>query len=62
MRHSWNSSDRLITPPLVWTFVYDVVNALRGLIPAVKLLAAFIYAFGCFCVAVFFFVFRRSQS
>ncbi|MFY9842752.1 MAG: hypothetical protein WA718_01595 [Terriglobales bacterium] len=52
----------LITALLVWTFVFDVVNALRGLIPAVKLLASFIYAFGCFCVALFFFVFHRAQS
>jgi hypothetical protein len=32
------------------------------LVPAVTLFASFIYAFGCFSVMVFFFVFHRTQS
>ena len=52
----------LITVLLVWTFVFNFLNLLRGLVPAVTLFSSFIYAFGCFSVAVFFFVFHRAQS
>ncbi len=52
----------LMTALLVWTFVFDVLNALRGLVPAVMLFSSFIYAFGCFSVALFFYVFHRAQS
>jgi hypothetical protein len=44
----------LMTVLLVWTFVFNVLNALRGLVPAVTLFSSFLYAFGCFSVAVFF--------
>ena len=50
------------TALLAWTFVFDVVNVLRGLVPALTLLSSFIYAFACFSVAVFFYVFHRAQS
>ena len=52
----------LITILLVWTFVSDLVNVLRGLVPALTLFSTLIYAFACFTVAVFFFVFHRAQS
>ena len=52
----------LMTALLVWTFVFNFLNLLRGLVPAVSLLSSFIYAFGCFSVMVFFFVFHRAQS
>jgi hypothetical protein len=51
----------LMTVLLVWTFVFNVLNALRGLVPAVTLFSSFIFAFGCFSVMVFFFVFHRAQ-
>jgi len=51
----------LMTALLVWTFVFNVLNAVRGLVPAVTLLSSFIYSFGCFSVAVFFYVFHRAQ-
>ncbi len=51
----------LITALLVWTFVFNILNALRGLIPAVTLFSSFIYVFGCFSVTVFFYVFHREQ-
>jgi hypothetical protein len=51
----------LITALLVWTFVFTFFNALRGLVPAVTLLSSFIFAFGSFSVAVFFYVFHRAQ-
>ncbi len=52
----------LMTVLLVWTFVSNVVNVLRGVDAPVVLFSSFIYAFGCFSVMVFFFVFHRAQS
>jgi hypothetical protein len=52
----------LMTALLVWTFIFNFLNLLRGLVPAVMLFSSFIYAFGCFSVMVFFYVFHRSQS
>jgi hypothetical protein len=52
----------LITALLVWTFVFTVINVLHGVVPADALFSSFIYAFGCFCVALFFYVFHRAQS
>jgi hypothetical protein len=51
----------LMTALLVWTFVFNVLNVLRGLVPAVTLFSSFIYAFGCFTVMVFLLVFHRAQ-
>jgi hypothetical protein len=47
---------------LEWNLVFNFLNLLRGLVPAVTLFSSFIYAFGCFSVMVFFFVFHRAQS
>ena len=52
----------LMTALLVWDFVFTVLNVVRGVIPPVMLFNSFIYAFGCFGVMVFFFVFHRTQS
>jgi hypothetical protein len=52
----------LMTAFLVWTFVFNFLNLLRGLVPAVTLFSSFIYAFGCFSVMAFFYVFHRAQS
>jgi hypothetical protein len=52
----------LMTALLVWTFVLTLLNVLRDLVPAVTLFQSFIYAFGCFSVMVFFFVFHRGQQ
>ena len=51
----------LMTALLAWTFVFNLLNLLRGLVPAVTLFSSLIYAFGCFSVAVFFYVFHRAQ-
>jgi hypothetical protein len=51
----------LMTVLLVWNFVSNMVNVLRGVEAPVVLFASFIYAFGCFTVMVFFFVFHRAQ-
>ena len=52
----------LITALVVGQLIFDILNAVRGLIPAMKLLSSFIYAFGCFTVALFFYVFHGAQS
>jgi hypothetical protein len=52
----------LMTALLVWSFVLTLLNVLRDLVPAVTPFSSFIYAFGCFSVMVFFFVFHRTQS
>lgn len=52
----------LITAVLTWTLVLNVVNVLRGVEAPVVLFSSLIYAFGCFTVAVFFYMFRRAQS
>jgi hypothetical protein len=52
----------LVAALLVWDLIVNVLNVVRGLIPAVVLFSSLIYAFGAFSVAVFFFVFHRAQS
>jgi hypothetical protein len=52
----------LMTALLVGTFVFNFLNLLRGLVPAVSLFSSFIYAFGSLSVMVFFYVFHRTQS
>ena len=51
----------LMTILLVWNFVLTLLNVLRELVPPVRLFSSFTYAFGCFSVMVFFFVFQRAQ-
>ena len=51
----------LITASLVWTFIFNLLNVLRGVTAPVVLFLSFIYAFGCFTVGVFFLVFHRAQ-
>jgi hypothetical protein len=51
----------LMTALLAWNFVVNLLNLLRGLVPAVTLFSSLIYAFGAFSVMVFFFVFHRTQ-
>ena len=52
----------LVAVLLVWDLIFNVLNVVRGLIPAEMLFSSLIYAFGAFSVAVFFFVFHRAQS
>jgi hypothetical protein len=51
----------LMAALLLWTFVLTFLNVLRGLVPAVTLFSSFIYAFGSFSVAVFFYAFHRAR-
>ena len=53
----------LVTALLIWNLVFSVVNVLRGLLPAVVLFPALIYAFAALSIAVFFACFgRRSHD
>ena len=52
----------LMTVLLVWNFVSNFLNVLRDVEAPVVLFSSFIYAFGCFAVMVFFFVFHRAQG
>jgi hypothetical protein len=52
----------LITALLAWDFVFNVLNVLRGVIPATNVLSSFIYAFACFSIAVFFYVFHKAKT
>jgi hypothetical protein len=51
----------LITVLLAFHLVLNVMNVVRGLIPAVRLFSSLIYAFGALSVALFFFVFHKAQ-
>lgn len=52
----------LITALLAWTFVFGLINVLRGISAPATLISTFIYAFACLTVTIFFFVFHRAQS
>jgi hypothetical protein len=43
-------------------FVFTFLNVLWGLAPGAMLLQSFLYAFGCFSVMAFFFVFHKAQQ
>jgi len=51
----------VMTVLLVWNFVFNVVNVLRGVEASVVLFSSLICAFGSLTVMVFFFVFHRTQ-
>jgi hypothetical protein len=51
----------LMTALLLWNFVLTLLHVLRDLVPAASLFSSLIYAFGCFSVMVFFYVFHRAQ-
>jgi len=52
----------LITAFLTWTFILKVLNVLQGTEPPVVLFSSFIYAFGCFTLALFLFIFHKAQT
>jgi hypothetical protein len=52
----------LVTIVLVVGLVSDLLNALRGLVPALRVLASLIYAFAGVVAVVFLWVFRNAQS
>lgn len=52
----------MLTVLLVAGFIFDILNVLRGLIPAIRLLTSFIYTFAGLSAAVFLYAFHRAQS
>jgi hypothetical protein len=52
----------LVTILLVVAFVLDLLNVLGGLVPALRLVTSFIYAFAGVGAVVFLWVFRKAQS
>jgi hypothetical protein len=52
----------LATILLVMGLIGDASNVLRGLVPALKLLASFIYAFAGLSMVVFLYTLHRAQS
>jgi hypothetical protein len=51
----------LVMIVLVVGFVLDLLNVVRGLIPALRLVTSFIYAFAGVGAVVFLYVFRKAQ-
>ena len=52
----------LATILLVVGFIGDVLGFVRGLIPAMRLLTSFIYAFAGLSIVVFLYAFHKAQS
>jgi hypothetical protein len=52
----------LVTILLVVGFVVDLLNVLRGLIPALRVVTSFIYAFAGVGAVVFLYVFYKARS
>ena len=52
----------LVTILLVAGFIGDVFGVVRGLIPAMRLLTSFIYAFAALSMAMFLYAFHKAQS
>jgi hypothetical protein len=52
----------LLTVVVGVSFIVSLAGFLRGVVPAIPLLAAFIHVFATLSLAVFFWVFHRSQS
>lgn len=52
----------LLTALLAWDLVSNIINVVRGLVPAVVILSSFIYTFAAFGVAVFLYAFHKTQT
>jgi hypothetical protein len=52
----------LVAIVLVVGFVLDLLNVIRGLVPTLRLVTSFIYAFASVGAVVFLWVFRNGQS
>jgi hypothetical protein len=52
----------LATLLLAWDLISSILNVVRGLTAPVMLLSLLIYTFAAFSVAVFFFVFHKTQG
>jgi hypothetical protein len=52
----------LVTIVLIAGLIADVSGVMRGLIPSMRLLPSFIYAFASLSVVVFLYAFHKAQS
>jgi hypothetical protein len=52
----------LVTILLIAGLIADVLGVARGLIPAMRLLTSFIYAFAGLSVVAFLYAFHKAQS
>ena len=52
----------LVTILLIAGLIADVSGVVRGLIPAMRLLTSFIYAFAGLSVVVFLYAFHKAQA
>jgi len=51
----------LVTILLIAGLIADLSGVMRGLIPAMRLLTSFIYAFASLSLAVFLYAFHKAQ-
>ena len=52
----------LVTVLLCWDLILNVLSVAQGLLPPVILFSSLIHAFGALSLALFFFVFHKTQS
>jgi hypothetical protein len=52
----------LVTILLIAGLIADVSGVIRGLIPAMRLLTSFLYAFAGLSVVIFLYTFHKAQS
>jgi hypothetical protein len=52
----------LVTLLQLWDLIFNLLNVLQGLVPAVILFRSILYAFGASTLAVFLFVFHKRQG
>ena len=51
----------MLTVLLIASFVFDLLNVLRGLVPPMRLAVSFIYAFAGLSAALFLHAFHKAQ-
>jgi hypothetical protein len=51
----------LVTLLMVFSLIGDLLGVARGVVPAMRLVTSFIYAFAGFSVVVFLYVFHAAQ-
>ena len=51
----------LLTFLTVWRLIFGILNAARGLTPAVTVVSLFVFAFASFSLALFLLAFHRTH-
>ncbi len=52
----------LVAALSVWNLIFDVMNVLQGVLPAVRLISSLIWAFGAVTAALFLYVFQKRPN